>query len=341
MSRLLIIIASMLIVGCSTAVKMESAPSLSKQQAIVFGKVNVIVDGKPVKLTTSGFKSYLTIEFRREASSTIMEYKVGETGYFFWSLPPGEYEVLGTYGFSADVGVFDSMIPLAQPVWIPFTVTSGLENSYLGDLTLELNKNGQGEQHLDDHYSAAIKVFHKRYPEVESEPQNKVSKLEPLNPGSYSKVTYLCSAVWGGSCSSGLTGVRPLYPDRLQGAVVADMAPILRWQPSAISDVEYDVVIYEAYDSIWRKINLDLMTGKKRWRRGKLLSYAQGLTEPSFKPDVILQPNSTYLWSVRLRRGNSVSTWSQVRNTQIHPFTFWYFMVEQWETWLDFTTPGK
>ena len=106
-------------------------------------------------------------------------------------------------------------------------------------------------------------------------------------------------------------------------------------------DVKYDVAIYEAYDSTWHKIAFDLLTGKNSWRRGRLLIYAQGLTMPTFKPDVPLQPDTTYLWSVRLRRGDTVSTWSQVKHTLVRPGTFWYFAIEQWETWLNFTTPGK
>lgn len=335
------VIVSVALTGCTTAVKMETARSLSKEQAIVFGKVNVIVDGKRIEMTTSGFKSYLTIEFRQRGNSTIMEYKVDKTGYFYWPLAPGEYEVLGVYGFSAEVGLFEMKVPLAQPVWIPFTVGPEVESLYLGDLTLELGRNRHLVQRLDDNYSDAVKAFHKRYRGAHSDPLNRVTKLEPLNPGTYTRMTYICSGAWGIYCSSKNIGVTPTSPDRLQDVVVVSTTPTLRWMPSSTPNVKYDVAIYEAYDSTWRKINLDLLTGKERWRRGRLLTYTQGLTEPTFKPDVALQPGTTYLWSVRLRRGDTVSTWSQLKNTLIHPDAFWYFAVEQWETWLNFTTPSK
>ena len=335
------VIVSVLLAGCTTAVKMETARSLSKEQVIVFGKVNVFVDGRHIKMTPSGFKSYLTIEFREVGSSTIMEYKVDETGYFFWALPPGDYEVLGVYGFSAEVGLFEMMVPLAQPVWIPFTVQPEAESMYLGDLTLRLNKKRPVVQMLKDNYSVSIKAFRKMYPDAHTDPLNKVTKLEPLNPGTYVKETYICSENWGEFCSFNNVGITPTSPDRLQDVVVESTEPTLQWNPSPIPDVKYDVAIYEAYDSNWRKINLDLMMGKERWRRGRLVRYVQGLTSPTFKLDVPLQPDTTYSWSVRLRRGDSVSTWSQVKNTLIHPFTFWYFTVEQWETWLNFTTPSK
>lgn len=332
---------TVVLTGCTTAVKMEAARSLSKEHTIVFGKVNASVDGKHIKMTTSGFKSYLTIEFRQKGSSTITEYKIDETGYFYWALAPGEYEVLGVYGFSADVGPFEMMVPLAQPIWIPFTVHPKVESLYLGNLSLELSKNRHIVQKLDDKYSKSIKEFHKKYPGAHTDPLNKVTRLEPLNPGTYAKVTYICTGGWGIYCSSNHIGVTPTSPDRLQNVVVSSTTPTLRWAPSSIPDIKYDVAIYEAYDSAWRKINLDLLTKKERWRRGRLLEYVQGLTTAKLKPDVSLQPDTTYLWSVRLRRGDTVSTWSQVKNTLIHPGSFWYFSVEQWETWLNFTTPSE
>lgn len=331
------VIMSVVLLGCTTTNKMEPAQSLSKEQAIVYGKIDVIVDGKHIKMSTSGFSSYLTIEFRQKGSSTIMEYKVDDTGYFYWALAPGEYEVLGTYGFSADVGPFDMMVPLAQRVWIPFT-TQPEKNLYLGDLTLELSKNRPTKQRLNDNYSEAIKALHKKYPGAQAQQLNEAAKLAPTEPGTYTKVTHLCSGDWGNGCSSGVT---PTSPDRLEDVVVASIAPTLRWVPWSIPDVKYDIAIYEAYDSNWRKVVLDLLTGNKRWRRGRLMAYAQGLTKPRFKPNVPLQPDTTYLWSVRLRRGDSVSTWSQAKQTRFHPGAFWFFAIEQWDTWLNFTTPSK
>lgn len=315
--------------GCTTTSKMEPAQSPTKEQAIVFGKVNVIVDGEHIKMTTSGFSSYLTVEFRKKGSSTIIEYKIDETGYFYWALAPGEYEVLGTYGL-ADVGTWEMGVPLAQRVWIPFT-TQPKESLYLGDLTLELSKNRRAKQRLDDKYSEAVKEFKKKYPNTHIDPLNNVAKLEPSNPGAYTEVTDICSGNWGIYCSSNNIGVTLTSPDRRQDVVIASTAPTFRWVPSSVPDVRYDVVIYEAYDSTWRKINLDLITGKERWRRGRLQVYAQGLTKPVFKPDISLQPDATYLWSVRLRRGDTVSTWSKVKQTRIYPGTFIYYAFEQWK----------
>ena len=91
-----------------------------------------------------------------------------------------------------------------------------------------------------------------------------MTKLDPPEPGTYTEVTYICDEDWGKNCSSGNIGVTPISPDRLQNVVVASTAPTLRWVPSSIPDVKYDVAIYEAYDSKWRKIVLDVLTGNKK-----------------------------------------------------------------------------
>ena len=135
----IVVIVSVVTSGCTTTTTLEPGQSPSKDQAIVFGKVIAIVDGKHIKMTTSCFSSYLTIEFRQKGSFTVLEYKIDETGYFYLALAPGEYEILGTYGFSADVGLFEMMVPLVQRVWIPFTARPE-ESLYLGDLTLDLGK---------------------------------------------------------------------------------------------------------------------------------------------------------------------------------------------------------
>ena len=145
-----------LVGGCATVPKkMEPAQTLPKGQAIVFGKIDVFVDGEHVKMSASGLSSRLTIEFRQKGSSEILEYKIGVTGHFYWALAPGKYEVLGTHGYGGSGG-FGLMLPLAQRVWLPFTVEPG-KSTYIGDLTLELGKETRPRQRLDNNHSEAMK----------------------------------------------------------------------------------------------------------------------------------------------------------------------------------------
>jgi hypothetical protein len=40
------------------------------------------------------------------------------------------------------------------------------------------------------------------------------------------------------------------------------------------------------------------------------VSYAEGLKEPRYAPKTPLEPGRRYQWSVRLRDGDTVSSWS-------------------------------
>jgi hypothetical protein len=71
--------------------------------------------------------------------------------------------------------------------------------------------------------------------------------------------------------------------------------------------------------------------------RGKLVAYAERLPEPRFQPEQPLRPASKYLWSVRLRKDDAVSTWSTT--------SFSAFMFGGWTNsagyWFGFTTSDR
>jgi len=87
------------------------------------------------------------------------------------------------------------------------------------------------------------------------------------------------------------------YPD------VVDGRPQLAWKPSTAAGVTYDVAIYESLT-----LTVDLPTAPRA--RGALVAYAEALPEPSFKPQQPLAPGKRYMWSVRLRNGDTVTSWS-------------------------------
>jgi hypothetical protein len=71
----------------------------------------------------------------------------------------------------------------------------------------------------------------------------------------------------------------------------------------AVEGVTYDLVIYEAF-----KPELDL-TGMHR-ERGKLIFYAEGIRDPRYQLESPLPGDAPYMWSVRLRKDDTVSTWT-------------------------------
>ena len=101
-------------------------------------------------------------------------------------------------------------------------------------------------------------------------------------------------------------GIKPIYP--MVGnpnfpKQVDSLQPTFRWEPSPGPDVTYDFVIYEGIkvESFWE--------GTKR-SVGKEVYYRQGLKEPEHKIEEPLKPETEYYWSVRIRRGDTVSEWA-------------------------------
>jgi len=122
--------------------------------------------------------------------------------------------------------------------------------------------------------------------------------------------------------------LKPIYPEvgnPNYPKVVESLKPTFQWEPSQEPDVAYDFVIYEGIkeEDFWK--------GTKR-AVGREVYYREGLTEPKHTIEESLKPDVEYYWSVRIRRGQMVSSWSLYDYTLFlgtgymraanHPFIF-------------------
>ena len=75
----------------------------------------------------------------------------------------------------------------------------------------------------------------------------------------------------------------------------------------------------------------------KQYTEGRLVAYAKGLAQPSWQPEQPLEPDQRYFWSVRLRRGEDVSSWST--------YSYFNFFLIGFSSghgqWFRFITPAK
>lgn len=111
-------------------------------------------------------------------------------------------------------------------------------------------------------------------------------------------------------CAS-FQGVKPIAPavgNPAFPSVVDSLQPIFRWEPAPYANATYDFIIYEDIkeESLWE--------GTKH-AVGREIYYREGLKAPEHRLEQPLQPDSEYYWSVRLRRGDQVSNWSQYNYT--------------------------
>ena len=108
-------------------------------------------------------------------------------------------------------------------------------------------------------------------------------------------------------------GVTPTYPEVCPASLslckVDSLTPLFRWTPAYEPDVRYDFIIYEAHE-IGCSF-LALLSVECEWAIGREVYYREGLQKPEHTVEISLQPDSEYYWSVRIRYGDNVSSWSR------------------------------
>lgn len=211
-------------------------------------------------------------------------------GSFRWKLEAGEYDVVA---LRLQKGSGFSVIPIDGRL----AVTRGAVVD-VGTLLAETDRFGGRVRRIESPDSAANAAADRTGQlQVRSRPV-----------GRFSAVVDVCAARWWLQCSSNIKGVTALNPPvtiELGGpraARVTGLQPGFSWQGS----------VGAAYDfAVWRAVEYRVsVLMNKEHVRGPLVHYAEGLDKAEFTDIPPLQPRSRYYWSVRLRQGDTVSTWS-------------------------------
>jgi hypothetical protein len=314
---------AVLFAGCASVPEVQGVDPAKTDQAIVFGKVVVIEDNKVQKLgmTLDGIDSFRLLVLPPEKSHASV-YEIAPNGKFFWGLTPGEYTLLGCeYNKGTSVR--------GNRLWRTFTVPPDASSLYVGDLYLFMDK-GRCLTGVKDDYENALVAYRAQFPQRQDLPgKGLIGSPEKL--GSYTKVKQICAPEWGVECDRNSQGVKPISP-QLSGTepiTVDGLAPRFAWEPSTDTDVAYDLVIFEA--ASYRRGSLT------QYMPGRQVKYVEGLSSPSYAMEEELKPGTRYFWSVRLRRGDTISNWST--------YGYFHFYLVAWATggghWFSFVTPGE
>jgi hypothetical protein len=242
-------------------------------------------------------------------------------GSFMWPLQAGDYVIVAYHGMGS-VGT--------GRLWTTFSIPQPGQAVYIGDLRIEAS-GSLYRFAVEDQYEEALKKVERRLAEGKLEPVKALMQLE-RKIGTYNRVRGLCAQGWGIKCDGGFQGVEPVVPAGATRGypLAASVTPRLEWKPSDKEGITYDAAVFESLT-----LTVD-MPGAPRMR-GALVAYAEGLPEPRFQVPTPLQPAKKYDWSVRLRDGDTVSTWS------VSSY-FTYFVIG-WASgtgqWFGLSTPSK
>ena len=242
-------------------------------------------------------------------------------GRFIWPLKAGDYVIAG-YSLLGP--------PRTGRLWLSFSVPRPGQGVYIGDLRIEAMR-GQYHFVIEDKYADALAIAESRLLAVNMAPLKLLMTPEPRQEN-VKNVWSICAERSGVTCDKNVQGVEPVQPPgtATSFATVASLTPLLEWKPPSKEGFTYDVAVYESLSLAGN------VPGALRIR-GTRVAYAEGLREPRYQLSTPLAPNTRYEWSVRLRDGENVSTWTTT--------SYFAFFVVGWAAgsgqWFGLDTPAQ
>lgn len=308
------ILLLVLLAGCETPVDKSAIPVATAAPAaesrgggsVVFGKATVLSSMAPKRWTETSCEEdlYWTCpdSFRlilvKDGDNSPIRHRLTGDGSFYWNLGPGRYYVAEwewqmkgqlTNTLSGRIGGY-------------FEVPAQDRAAYVGDIVIAFSGR-RFVVGVQNHFPEAAAAYKTRFPG--SEPPGKaLMRIARAPDGAGSSVSSICAKKWGLDCTRNRVGVEAVSPAQHEDDFpkVNSLTPTLTWRALTDPAVHYDVVIYDAIPyGKWPRT---------RYLQGELVDSAFDLTTASYTPSKPLKAGRKYFWTVRLRKGSEVSTWT-------------------------------
>lgn len=168
---------SVLLSSCyatSSSLDLREKTPVPSGETVVFGRVNVIMDDKPVTwgYTVMGRQEpgMFRILVQTDATSQAVSHGLTENGAFVWHLPPGGYTIAG---FKYHVGT-------SGRIMAHFTVPPGTPLLYVGTLEIRMRSIVSYRTGVVDEFDEANRDLKARYPELRGDVARSLMTLEAL-----------------------------------------------------------------------------------------------------------------------------------------------------------------
>jgi hypothetical protein len=251
-------------------------------------------------------------------------------GWFAWTLDPGDYVF-------SDLWCTWESTRYMGPLNVRLKVAPHTAPIYIGHLPFDYARNRFEPISWSMNEVEAAAEFARRYPGAAAAiPQE---PLRDPGPGNFRTIRSICASEWGLECGHLWQGIEPLEPIKLveppdpaveqhpygPGLATLDtLVPPLKWKPATAAGMTYDVAVWEA-------VTYHVGPFSDVYAPGRLAVYAENIDSPQLGIPDPLKPKTKYVWSVRLRKGDRVSTWSLRGH-----FSLFY---TRWGEWFSFETP--
>jgi hypothetical protein len=316
------LLALPLLWGCAVPPTMKDVEQITADTSIVFGSVEVYDEDELQSWGSRFFgHDYFYLTILPPDSNEAITYKLAKDGKFFWSLPPGEYTLLG-YVWDTDTWQRSGRIGAG------FSVPEPGADAYIGTIVLRGNMVFLVPS-FEDRFEEIAASYDVKFPNRQGTALRQLLEA-PESIGSFTTFRAPCHDAWKIECSDRFHGVTPVSPDVSRSGFpeASNLTPEFRWKGCPRSDVSYDLILYEAAAYAYGGQNVP------SYMKGRVVAYAEDLKEPRWQPNTPLKPDTRYIWSVRLREGDTVSGWS----TQSHTTFLLVYMSSGYGQWFQFKT---
>ena len=283
-----------------------------------FGRIVYVEEGKERRWK---WGEELAVFVRSAQTGQMQRMAIKGDGSFLWPLMAGDYIIAGYTALGP---------PRTGRLWVSFSIPQPGMGVYIGDLRIETTRS-RYRFGVEDKYAQARAQVESRLSAGKLTAVKSLMTPEAVQE-TVKMVWPICAERSGVTCETNRQGVEPVQPPGTATSfpTVASLSPVLEWKPSTREGMTYDVAVYGSLSLAGD------MPGAQRVR-GARGAYAEGLSEPRFRIDTPLAAGTKYEWSVRLREGENVSTWSST--------SYFVFFVVGWASgsgqWFGLETPAK
>jgi hypothetical protein len=327
---LLGLLTSIIAIACVAPGQFSDAKEWPVERSIVAGHVRFIIEGKVQGvpgsfgwIRTPAYQGTYRLLLHREGETRARVYQLKGAGFFFWSLEPGSYRVVG---IEREINQYSFRF---MELGAEFRVPAERGDFHLPTFDVVMDDDLYGFN-LAEEREVVEAAARERYSDQEASLE-RLTVMIRAEIGKLETLTSACNTTWARECTRtwhGVTwrGVQPVNPpvstaesdlESRPFVHIESLEPTFLWEGSSDTSVEYDLVIYEALPYRYFGLSRD------RYSLGSVVLYEEGLDAPEFRMKRPLEPNRQYFWSVRYRHGGMVSEWSSYSYAIGVPLIYW------------------
>lgn len=161
-----LVVVTLWLAGCGSLNRAARNGPIPHGESIVFGSISV-------RAASNWLDHEKITVINTRNSQPVLEHPInGPGGYFYWSLPPGQYAILDLTCTRREL-LGNDYESRSRRIYAQFSIDSEQTVAYVGRLALRASSCS-----VNDDFETAVKTFHAQFPAVNTEPTKHLLHFE-------------------------------------------------------------------------------------------------------------------------------------------------------------------